>query len=68
MKQLLITIATVLLMECGTSIYEAAEEGKIEEVKQLLTDGADVNPKTDSYLETPFTLRLKMVKRKLFKF
>ncbi len=53
MKQLLITIASVLLMGCGYSIYEAAEEGKIEEVKQLLADGADVNAKTDSYLETP---------------
>ena len=53
MKQLLITIASVLLMGCGSSIYEAAEEGKIEEVKQLLTDGADLNAKTDSYLETP---------------
>ena len=38
---------------CGTSLYEAAEEGKIEEVKQLLADGADVNAKTDSFLETP---------------
>ena len=54
MKHLLITtIAAVLVVGCGTSLYEAAEEGKIEEVKQLLADGADVNSKTDSYLETP---------------
>ena len=43
----------MLLVGCGTSLYEAAEEGKIEEVKQLLADGADVNAKTDSFLETP---------------
>ena len=53
MKQLLIPITSVLLVGCGTSLYEAAEEGKIEEVKQLLADGADVNAKTDSFLETP---------------
>ena len=53
MKHLLLTtIATVLLVGCGTSIYEAAEEGQIEEVKKLLAAGADVNAKT-KFMETP---------------
>ena len=53
MKHLLLTtIATVLLVGCGTSIYEAAEEGQIEEVKKLLPAGADVNTKT-KFMETP---------------
>ena len=44
MKHLLLTtIAAVVLVGCGTSIYEAAEEGQIEEVKKLLPAGADVN-------------------------
>ena len=38
MKQILITIAAVLLVGCGTSvdIYEAAWSGNIEAVKQAL--------------------------------
>ena len=47
---LLTTIAAVVLVGCGTSIYEAAEEGQIEEVKKLLPAGADVNTKTDKPL------------------
>jgi len=35
MKKILITISTVLLVGCGTSIYKAAKEGQIEEVKKL---------------------------------
>jgi cytohesin len=51
MKHLLLTtIAAVVLLGCGTSIYEAAEEGQIEEVKKLLP--ADVNTKT-KFMETP---------------
>ena len=53
MKRLLITIEALVLVGCGPSLYEAAEEGKINEVKRLLADGADVNAKTDSFLETP---------------
>ena len=49
---LLTTIAAVVLVGCGTSIYEAAEEGQIEEVKKLLPAGADVNTKT-KFMETP---------------
>ena len=45
MKQLLFTIAAVLLVGCGPSIHEAAEAGNIEAVKQHLADGADVNAK-----------------------
>ena len=36
MKHLLLTtIAAVVLVGCGTSIYKAAKEGQIEEVKKL---------------------------------
>ncbi|MDA7676665.1 ankyrin repeat domain-containing protein [bacterium] len=53
MKHLLLsTIAAVLVVGCGTSLYEAAEEGQIEEVKKLLAAGADVNAKT-KFKETP---------------
>ena len=56
MKQILITtIAAVVLVGCWSSvdIWNAAYEGNIEAVKQHLADGADVNARTDSYLETP---------------
>jgi len=48
MKQLLITIAAVLLVGCGSqppdiSIQEAAEQGNIEVVKRHLAAGTDVN-------------------------
>ena len=51
MKHLLLTtIAAVLLVGCGPStrdisIWEAAGDGNIEAVKQLLANGADVNAK-----------------------
>ena len=51
MKHILITtIAAVLLVGCGPStrdisIWEAAGDGNIEAVKQLLANGADVNAK-----------------------
>ena len=56
MRQLLITIAALLLVGCGESqspeppdisIYDAANDGNIEAVKQHLADGADVNAKND---------------------
>ena len=45
MRQLLITIAAVVLVGCGPSvnIHEAAKTGNIEAVKQHLAAGADVN-------------------------
>ena len=48
MKQLLITIAAVVLVGCGPSvpdisIHEAAATGNIQAVKQHLANGADVN-------------------------
>ena len=53
MKHILpITITAVVLVGCGESIYEAAEEGQIEEVKKLLAAGAGVNAKT-KFKETP---------------
>ena len=52
MKNLLITIAAVVLVGCGesnppVSIHEAAQEGNIEAVKQHLAAGTDVNMKDD---------------------
>ena len=50
MKQLLITIAAVVLVRCGPSvpdmgILKAAREGNIEVVKQHLAAGTDVDEK-----------------------
>ena len=50
MKQLLITIAAVVLVGCGPpppdiSIIDAARDGNIEAVKQHLAAGTDVNAK-----------------------
>ena len=53
MKHLLLTtIAAVVLVGCGPkapdiSIHDAARKGNIESVKQHLTDGVDVNSKSD---------------------
>ena len=52
MKHVLITIAAVLVVGCGPqppdiSIHDAARKGNIEAVKQHLTDGVDVNSKSD---------------------
>ena len=61
MKQLLLTIAAVLLVGCGESqppeppsisISKAASTGNIEAVKQHLASGADVNT-TDKVGRTP---------------
>ena len=45
MRQLLITIAALVLVGCGPSvdIHQAAEDGNIEAVKQHLNAGTDVN-------------------------
>ena len=46
MKHLLLTtIATVVLVGCGSSVHQAAGTGNIEAVKQHLAAGADVNAK-----------------------
>ena len=57
MKQLLITIAALLLVGCGESasdisIHDAAHTGNIEAVKKHLASGADLNAK-DSEGGTP---------------
>ena len=54
MKQLIITIATVVLVGCvsNMSIYEAAKKGNIKAVKEHLAAGTDVNAK-DSEGKTP---------------
>ena len=55
MKHLLLTtIAAVLLVGCGPSeaeraLFDAAESGNIEAVKQHLTAGTDINAKTKGY-------------------
>ena len=45
MKQLLTTIAALVLVGCGPSVdnHEAARTGNIEVVKQYLAAGGDVN-------------------------
>ena len=53
MKQLLITIAAVVLVGCGESvpeisIHRAAYEGDIKSVKQHLAAGTDVNARNKS--------------------
>ena len=57
MKQLLITIAAVVLVGCGPSVdvFEAARDGNIEAVKQHLAAGTDVNAK-DNKDETPLNI------------
>ena len=55
MKQLLITIASLVLVGCGDppkDIWEAARNGSIEAVEQFLATGVDVNAK-DEYGQTP---------------
>ena len=52
MKQLLITIAAVVLVGCGPSIHEAAWTGNIELIKELIDSDIDVNVKRDRG-ETP---------------
>ena len=52
MKQLLITIAAMVMAGCGKSvpeisIYDAARDGNIEAVKQHLAAGTDVNAKDE---------------------
>ena len=52
MKQLLITIAAVVLVGCGPSVpdislHGAAYEGNVEAVKQHLAAGTDVDAKND---------------------
>ena len=58
MRQLLITIAAVLLVGCGPlkapdiSIHQAAREGNTQVVKQHLAAGSDVNEK-DCFQRSP---------------
>ena len=52
MKQLLITIAAVLLVGCGEPsselLLQSVIDGNVEAVKQHLDDGADVNAKMNN--------------------
>ena len=52
MKQLLITIAAVVLVGCGEPsselLLQSVIDGNVEAVKQHLADGADVNAKMNN--------------------
>ncbi len=52
MKQLLFTIAAVVLVGCGPNIHEAAWTGNIELIKQLTDSNIEVNVKRNKG-ETP---------------
>ena len=64
MKQLLITIAALVLVGCGPSkdIYDAAVKGDIKGVKFFLDDGTNVNVHKGGLLHC--FLRLGEVTRK----
>jgi ankyrin repeat protein len=57
MKQLLITIAAVVLVGCGEPsselLQQSVTDGNVEAVKQHLADGADVNVKDEARGLTP---------------
>ena len=57
MKQLLITIADVVLVGCGEPsselLQQSVTDGNVEAVKQHLADGADVNVKDEARGLTP---------------
>ena len=57
MKQLLITIAAVVLVGCGESsselLLQSVIDGNVEAVKQHSADGADVNVKDEARGLTP---------------
>ena len=57
MKQLLITIAAVVLVGCGEPsselLQQSVTDGNVEAVKQHLADGADVNVKDEACGLTP---------------
>ena len=57
MKQLLITIAVVVLVGCGEPsselLQQSVTDGNVEAVKQHLADGADVNVKDEARGLTP---------------
>ena len=61
MKQILITIAALVLVGCGPSvpdisIHEAVQDGNIEAVKQHLAAGTDVNGTGEELGWTPLHL------------
>ena len=67
MKQLLITIAALVLVGCGgppKDIREAARQGNIEAVKQYLADGVDVNAK-DDWGKTPLHSTAEMRRKEI---
>ena len=69
MKQLLITIAAVVLVGCGesSSIHKAAFDGDIEAVKKHLAAGANVNA-LDSSRQTPLHHAVNLNKKETAEF
>ena len=69
MKQLLITIAVVVLVGCGESrsIHNAASDGDIEAVKKHLAAGANVNA-LDSNRQTPLHHAVNSYKKETAEF
>ena len=72
MKQLLITIAAVVLVGCGPSvpdisIHDAAKDGNMDAVKQLIQLGANVDQK-NLYLQTPLYIAVENGQIEIAKF
>ena len=67
MKQLLITIAALVLVGCGPSvdIHEAAKTGNIEAVRQHLAAGVDVNAK-NRHGDSPLQFAALMGHKEIF--
>ena len=61
MKYLVITIAAVVLVGCGSNIHEAAWTGNIELIKQLIDSDIDVNVKRDIEERLLYILQLDPV-------
>ena len=72
MKQLLITIAALVLVGCGPSgpdisIHDAAKDGNMDAVKQLIQLGANVDQK-NLYLQTPLYIAVENGQIEIAKF
>ena len=72
MKQLLITIAALVLVGCGPSvpdisIHDAAKDGNIDAVKQHIQLGANVDQK-NLYLQTPLYIAVENWQIEIAKF
>ena len=70
MKQLLITIAAVVLVGCGEPsselLQQSVTDGNVEAVKQHLADGADVNVKDEARGLTPLHFATQNGQKEIF--